>query len=401
MMTRKQCAGFLEQIQENGGSDVMLEMLRLMIQTVLEEGITRYIGVQPYERGVTRRGHRNGYKPRTVKTRLGELSLSVPQARGVEPFEPYPLVKWQRSERALLVACAEMYFQGVSTRKVSRVLEEMGGFELSASTVSRVATELDERLSEFRNRRLDGHVWPFLMVDACYIKVRHHGSIKSRSVLVVAGINDTGRRELLTWRVGDVESEATWGEVFAELRQRGIQGVQWVVSDGHAGIQAAATHYFCDAAWQRCWTHFIRNLLAKVSHKDKAVLGRELCAARKIEDIKICLAEAERITQHWEQRYEKAAKQIREQFEQTLAVHGLAKTQRRRVYTTNMLERIMREIKRRTRVIGIFPNEASCDRLVGAHLMEIDESWQCEKACYLTIDETLVNPARIQKRIVA
>lgn len=400
MMTSKQCAGFLEQIQENGGSDVMLEMLRLMVQTVLEEGITQHIGAQPYERGATRRGHRNGYKPRTVKTRLGELSLSVPQARGVEPFEPYPLVKWQRSERALLVACAEMYFQGVSTRKVSRVLEEMGGFELSASTVSRVAADLDDRLSEFRNRRLDDHVWPFLLVDACYIKVRHHGSIKSRSVLVVAGINDTGRRELLTWRVGDVESEATWGEVFAELRQRGVQGVQWVVSDGHAGIQAAATHYFCDASWQRCWTHFMRNLLAKVSHKDKAVLGRELCAARKIDDIKICLAEAERIAQHWEHRYEKASKQIREQFEQTLAVHRLAKTQRRRVYTTNMLERIMREIKRRTRVVGIFPNEASCDRLVGAHLIEIHESWQCEKARYLTIDETLLNKENTQKKLV-
>jgi len=400
-MTIKQCAGFLEEIQENGGSDVMLDMLRLMVQTVLEEGITRHIGAEPYERGVTRRGHRNGYKPRTVKTRLGELSLRVPQSRGIEPFEPYPLVKWQRSERALLVACAEMYFQGVSTRKVSHVLEQMGGFELSAATVSRVAVELDERLSEFRNRRLDGHVWPFLMVDACYIKVRHHGSIKNRSVLVVAGINDTGHREVLTWRVGDVESEATWGEVFAELRQRGIEGVQWVLSDGHAGIQAAASHYFCNAAWQRCWTHFMRSLLAKVSYKDKNVLSRELCAARKIEDVKICLAEAERIAQHWEQRYERVAVQIREQFEQTLAVHGLANTQRRRVYTTNMLERIMREIKRRTRVIGIFPNDASCDRLVGAHLIEIHESWQCEKACYLTIDEKLLNHAQNQRTSIA
>ena len=389
-MTSKQCAGFLDQIQENGGSDVMLEMLRLMVQTVLEEGMARHVGAQPYERGVTRCGHRNGYKPRTVKTRLGELSLSVPQARGVAPFEPYPLVKWQRSERALLVTCAEMYFQGVSTRKVSRVLEQMGGFELSASTVSRVASELDERLSEFRNRRLDGHVWPFLMVDACYIKVRHHGSIRSRSVLVVAGVNDEGRRELLTWRVADVESESTWGEVFAELRQRGVQGVQWVVSDGHAGIQAAASRYFCDASWQRCWTHFMRSLLSKVSHKDKAVLGRELRDARAIDDVKICLSEAERIAQRWERRYEKASKQIREQFEQTLAVHGLSKTQRRRVYTTNMLERIMREIKRRTRVIGIFPNEASCDRLVGAQLIEMDESWHCEKARYLTLDETLL-----------
>jgi putative transposase len=390
-MTSKQCAGFLDQIQENGGSDVMLEMLRIMVQTVLEEGMTRHLGAPPYERSASRSGHRNGYKPRSLKTRLGELSLSIPQARGTEPFEAYPLVKWQRSERALLVACAEMYFQGVSTRKVSRVLEEMGGFELSASTVSRVAVELDERLSEFRNRRLDEVSWPFLMVDACYIKVRHHGSIKSRSVLVVAGINETGRRELLTWRVGDVESEATWSEVFSELRQRGVQGVQCVVSDGHAGIQAAAARYFNDASWQRCWTHFMRSILTKASHKDKDVLSRELIAARKIEDVKICLAEAERIATRWEQHNARIAIQIREQFEQTLAVHGLDNRQRRRVYTTNMLERVMREIKRRTRVVGIFPNDASCDRLVGAHLIEIHESWQCEKARYLCLDEALLN----------
>jgi putative transposase len=400
-MTGKQYGGFLEQIQESGGQDVVREMVRVMVQTLLEEGITRHIGAQPYERGGARCGHRNGYKPRTLKTRVGELSLSVPQARGVEPFSAYPLVKWQRSERALLAACMEMYVQGVSTRKVGRVLEEMGGFELSAATVSRVAAELDERLSEFRNRRLDEHVWPFLMVDACYIKVRHHGSIKNRSVLVVSGINETGRREVLTWRMADVESEATWGEVFAELRQRGVQGVQWVVSDGHTGIQAATAHYFCTASWQRCWAHFMRNLLSKVSHKDKGVLSRELCAVRKIEDVKICLAEAERIAQHWEQRYERAARQIRDQFEQTLAVHELAPAQRRRVYTTNMIERVMREIKRRTRVVGIFPNEASCDRLVGAHLIEIHESWQCEKSCYLSIDESWLQKAIGKEKIKA
>ncbi len=386
-MTGNEYGTFLRQIQENGGQDVMLEMLRLMVQTVLEEGITQHLGAHPHERSQSRRGHRNGYKPRTLKTRMGELSLSVPQARGTEPFEPYPLVKWQRSERALLVACAEMYFQGVSTRKVSRVLSEMGGFELSAATVSRVATELDERLSEFRNRRIDEHSFPFLMVDACYNKVRHHGAIRKRAVLVAAGINEEGRREILTWRVADVESEVTWGDVFSELRQRGVYGVRWVVSDGHMGIQAAVTRYFCDAVWQRCWTHFIRNVLAQASYRDRVVLSQELCAARRIEDVKLCVAEAERIAQRWGQKYPRIAGQIHEQFEQTLGVHGLAKASRRRVYTTNMLERVMREIKRRTRVVGIFPNDAACDRLVGAHLVEIHEAWHCERARYIQIDE--------------
>lgn len=386
-MTRNEYGTFLRQIQESGGQDVMLEMLRLMVQTVLEEGITRHLGADRHERSASRRGYRNGYKPRTLKTRMGELSLAVPQVRGTDPFEPYPLVKWQRSERALLVACAEMYFQGVSTRKVSQVLSEMGGFELSAATVSRVATELDEKLSEFRNRRLDEHSWPFLMVDACYTKVRHHGTIRKRAVLVVSGITEEGRREILTWRVADVESEATWGDVFSELRQRGVHGVRWIVSDGHRGIQAAVTRYFGDAVWQRCWTHFIRNILAHASHRDKPVLCQELRAAWQIEDVNLCLAEAERIAQRWESKYPRVAAQIREQFEQTLGVHGLEKASRRRVYTTNMLERVMREIKRRTRVIGIFPNDASCDRLVGAHLIEIHETWQCEKARFVQIDK--------------
>lgn len=396
-MTSKEYGSFLDQIQENGGQDVFLEMLRVMMQAVFEEGITRHLGAQPHERTEKRQGYRNGYKSRKMKTRLGELLLSVPQARGVEPFDPYPLVKWQRSERALLVACAEMYFQGVSTRKVGRVLSEMGGFELSASTVSRVAAELDERLSEFRNRRVDEHHWPFLMVDACYTKVRHHGSIRKRAVLVVAGINEEGRREILTWRMADVESEATWGEVFSELRQRGVHGVRWVVSDGHLGIQAAVTQYFCDAVWQRCWTHFIRNVLAQSSYRDRPVLSQELCSARGIEDVKLCLAEAQRIAQRWARKYPQIARQIHEQFEETLSVHGLAKTSRRRVYTTNMLERVMREIKRRTRVVGIFPNDDSCDRLVGAHLMEIHEAWLCEKARYITIDEAVYNAEENQR----
>ena len=397
-MAKQNCEGFLSQIQDSDAQDVMLEMLRLMVQTVLEEGISHHVGAHCYERTEQRRGHRNGYKPRTIKTRMGELSLSIPQSRGMAPYEPYPLVKWQRSERALLVACAEMYFMGVSTRKVGKVLEEMGGFELSAATVSRVAAEVDVPLAEFRNRRLDRVAWPFLIVDACYGKVRRNGVIVSQAVLVVAGINSEGRRELLTWRVADVESEDTWSEVFTELRHRGVGGVQWVVSDGHEGIRAAVGKQFTAASWQRCWTHFMRNALAKVSYKDRSALATDLRGARQFEDPKICLAESERVAQRWERRYPRVAAQIRQQFEETLAVHALPRVSRQRVYTTNSLERVMREIKRRTRVVGIFPNTPSCDRLVGAHLLEIHESWQCEEGRYLTYEQlaapTLGRPAK-------
>lgn len=391
-MTEQQCDGYLEEIQERMDGDVFKAMLEVMVRRVMEEELAQHLGAQRHERTQERRGHRNGYKPRSLRTRVGELDLQVPQARGVEPYSPMLFAKWQRTERALLVACAEMYFMGVSTRKVKKVLEKMGGFELSASTVSCVASELDEKLTEFRQRRLDAHIWPYLMVDATYVKVRKQGRVEDQAVLVVAGVNEAGRREILTWRLAEVESEDTWSEVFRELKQRGVSGVQWLVSDGHAGIRAAVRTQFTGVAWQRCWTHFMRNALAKAGHKHQKSLAKELVAARQFDDVKTCMSEAERVAERWEKQYPRVAAQIREQFEETLAVHGLPREHRRRVYTTNIMERLMEEVKRRTRVVGIFPNTSSCDRLVGAHLLERDEAWQCEGTRYLVMDHLEQTP---------
>ena len=391
-MTKRKCDGYLDEIQERMDGDVFKAMLEVIAQRVMEEELARHVGAQRHERTPDRRGHRNGYKGRSLKTRVGELELQVPQARGVEPYSPLLFAKWQRSERALLVACAEMYFMGVSTRKVKKVLEKMGGFELSASTVSCVASELDEKLTEFRQRRLADHAWPYLMVDATYVKVRKKGRSVDQAVLVVAGVNDAGQREILTWRLADVESQDTWTEVFRELKQRGISGVKWLISDGHAGIRAAVRTQFTGVAWQRCWTHFMRNALAKVGHKHKHAFAKELIAARKFDDVATCRMQAECVAQRWEKDYPRAAQQIRDQFEQTLAVHDLPPQHRRRVYTTNIMERLMREIKRRTRVVGIFPNESSCDRLVGAHFLERHETWQCEPMRYLLMDHLEQTP---------
>jgi transposase-like protein len=385
-MAMKKSDGYLDEIQAHTDGDVLKEMLRVMIHEVMEEEVVRHVGAEPYERTDGRKGHRNGYKGRKLNTRVGQLEFQVPQVRGAEPYHPLLFAKWQRSERALLVACAEMYFMGVSTRKVGSVLEKMGGFELSAGTVSRVASELDEHLDEFRGRRLDSDEWVYLMADATYVKVRRRGRIVNQAVLVVAGVNGDGRREILTWRPADVESEDTWTEVFRELRQRGVTGVQWVISDGHEGIRAAVATQFPGASWQRCWTHFMRNALGKVGHAHKDALAKELSAARKFDDVSVCLAEAERVAQRWESQYPRLARQIREQFEETLAVHELPAAHRRRVYTTNLLERVMKEVKRRTRVVGIFPNESSCDRLVGAQLLERHEKWQCEPGRYLSME---------------
>lgn len=396
-MTKHECAGYLDEIQERMDGDVFKAMVEVIAQRVMEEELARHVGAARHERTSARRGHRNGYKRRSLKTRMGELELQVPQARGVEPYSPMLFARWERSERALLVACAEMYFMGVSTRKVKQVLEQMGGFELSASTVSSVASELDERLTEFRQRRLDGHTWPYLLVDATYVKVRKRGQVVDQAVLVVAGVNDGGRREILTWRLADVESEDTWTEVFRELKQRGVTGVQWLVSDGHAGIRAAVRAQFAGVAWQRCWTHFMRNALAKVGHKHKEALAKELVAARRFDEAKTCVMEAERVAQRWEKPYPRVADQIREQFEETLAVHELPREHRRRVYTTNVMERLMEELKRRTRVVGIFPNESSCDRLVGAHFLERHERWQCEPTRYLVMDHLRQGPRETKR----
>ena len=391
MATKKQCEEYALENQDHVDGDLLRSMVRTVLQSVLEEEMEHHVGAARHVRSSERVAHRNGYKPRTIKSRVGEIELEVPQVRGGEPYHPSMFARWQRSERALLVACAEMYFLGVSTRKVSDVLEKMGGFSLSATTVSRVAMELDEQIAQFRERRLDHHTWAYLIVDACYLKVRRGKRIVSMALLVVGGVNEQGEREILTWRVGDVESEETWGEVFRELKRRGLGGVEVIVSDGHEGIQAAVAKHFTGASWQRCWVHFLRNALKKVSYKHYRALLDDLRAARRIEDVGLRAQEVAALADRWASVSEKLANQIKDQYEQTMTVSDLPSEHQRKLYTTNLLERVMEEIKRRTHVIGIFPNEASCDRLVGARLMEMHEDWQCASRRYLNME--LVNYA--------
>lgn len=387
MAARRKYSSFLEAIQSDEEQDMLKSMVRVMIQEVMQEELRQHLGAEEYERTALRTGYRNGYKSRTLNTRLGKLEMEVPQVRGTEPYHPSMFARWQRSERALLVACAEMYFMGVSTRKVGRVLEKMGGFSLSAATVSRVATELDETLQEFRERRLDGTRWPYLIVDARYEKVRHAHRVVSRAVLIVAGVNEEGRREILTWGVHDRESEQTWAEVFGELKRRGLSGVELVVSDGHEGIQAALARAFPQAAWQRCRTHFTRNALCKVSYKRRDTLAKDLRAVFHFTERELCIQAAREFSHLWEDEAPRVCRQIEEQFEQCLAVMEFPNNHRRRLNSTNMLERLMREVKRRSRVVSIFPNDASCDRLVGSMLLEYHEAWQCERTRYIRIEE--------------
>ena len=362
-------------------------MLRKLVEAALEEELSRHLGAGPYERSDERRGWRNGSKPRTMKTGIGDLRFAMPQCRD-GGFRTSLFDRYQRSDRALVAAIQEMVVKGVSTREVSAVLEELAGFEVSAATVSRAMAELDSELERFFNRRLDDRRYPFLVIDARYEKVRTGpapGRVTSQAVLVVAGINDDGRREVLALAMGDSESAATWGEVFLSLKSRGLSGVQLVVSDAHGGIRAALARHFQGVAWQRCRVHMMRELMNKVSWRDMKELMKDLRAIYASEDRQRCVAVAEEVAAKWESRASKMVRALREGIEDTLTVCSLAPRLQRKFHSTNMLERIMQEIKKRSRKVRIFPNENSCRRLIGAVLLELDERWASEVR-YVNLD---------------
>jgi transposase-like protein len=361
-------------------------LLAALANVAMRHEVAAHLGAGPHERTGGRRGRRNGTKPRRLKTRVGELALDVPQVRGCEPYHPSLFGRWERSERALLVACGEMYFQGVSTRNVREVLESMCAGEVSAMTVSRVAAELDEKLAAFRGRRLDHTAWPYVKVDARYEKVRVDGRVVSQAVLVTVGFDAGGRREVLDWRVGDSESEQCWGELFRGLKDRGLAGVRLVVSDAHAGLRAALARHFQGAAWQRCQVHFKRELCAKVSYKRSRELIKDVLAVFAGADRAECLRRGEEVAAKWQASHPPVAAMLRGGLEDCLTVLSFPADHRARLTSTNMLENLMRRLKKRTRVVGVFPNRASCDRLIGALLMEVHERWQAEERRFYNME---------------
>jgi putative transposase len=349
-------------------------ILEFLSQRILEEEASEHIGAAWHERTNGRRGYRNGHKPRSLHGRLGTMQLQVPQVRDCDAYQPTLWNRWQRHERALLCACAEMYFQGVSTRGVQEVLEKMCGGEISAMSVSRAAAELDEKLKTFRGRSLKEQSYPYLQIDARYEHVRIEGKVVSQAVLVVFGINGQGYREVLDWRVADSENEATWGALFRDLKDRGLQGVLLVISDAHRGIRAGLKRYFQGVCWQRCQVHFKRELLKKVGSKWFGTVSQNLSTLFKGDTKQMCLRCRDEMVEKWGKRYP-AVREMLEQVEDCLTVVPLPPEHRRRLASTNHAERLMRELKRRTAVVSVFPNIASCDRLIGAQLMEEHEKW--------------------------
>lgn len=344
---------------------------------MLEAEMTEHVGAAPHERTDARKGHRNGYKPRTLRTRVGTLNLLVPQDRE-GTFSTKLFCRYQRNEKALVLALMEMYLEGVSTRKVKDVTEELCGTSFSKSLVSSLAGRLDSELRAWRSRPLEAEGYPYVFVDARYEKVRVGSRVVSQGVLVVSAVRDPdGLREILAVEVSDTESEAAYHELFRSLKSRGLKGVELVISDDHEGLKAAVARHFQGASWQRCQVHYARNLLGMVSYASRKELGADLRAIFAAPAREQALRIASSAAEKWRKKRgrEKVAEHIEEHLEECLTCLSFPESHRRRIRTTNGLERLNQEIKRRTRVVRIFPNPEACLRLVTALAVEQSEEW--------------------------
>jgi transposase-like protein len=351
------------------------EIVERVLQELLEAEMTEHVGAAPYERTTERKGHRNGHKPRTLRTRVGTLNLLVPQDRE-GTFSTRLFSRYQRNEKALVLALMEMYVEGVSTRKVKDVTEELCGTSFSKSLVSSLAGRLDAELESWRSRPLEVQGYPYVFVDARYEKVRVDRRVVSQGVLIVSGVRYDGFRELLGVEVADTESEATYQELFRSLKRRGLSGVELVISDDHEGLKAAIARHFQGASHQRCQVHYARNLLGMVSYARRKELAADLRAIFAAPDREQALQIASSVAEEWRKKgNERIAKRIEEHVEECLTCLAFPESHRRRIRTTNGLERLNQEIKRRTRVVRIFPNEESCLRLVTALAVEQSEEW--------------------------
>ena len=367
----------------DGGLAALPEAFRLLLNAAMLLERQKFIGAGPYERSPERQAHANGFKPKTLQTRIGAIPVAVPQVRE-GGFYPQSLEKGARSERALKLALAEMYVQGVSTRKVAAITEQLCGFEVSSTQVSHAAGELDAVLAAWRTRPLAEY--PYVFLDARYEKVRQDGQVRDAAVLIASGVDATGKRAVLGVSVALSEQELHWRTFLQSLVERGLRGVQLITSDAHAGLKAARLAVFGGVPWQRCQFHLQQNAQAYVPKQE---MKREVAAAIRAVFTAASLHEAKRLLGETVQRYRSVAPKLATWMEENilegLMVFAFPEAHRRLLRTTNGLERLNQEVRRRTRVARLFPNEGSCLRLVTAVVMEISEEWETGKT-YLTFE---------------
>ena len=367
-------AEYLRKVGVDLDGDFLREGVALLVQLLMEAEVSEQIGAERYQRSEERRTYRNGYRERTWETRVGEIPLRIPKLRRGSYFPSF-LEPRRRAERALLAVIQSAYVEGVSTRKVDDLVQALGLTGIDKSRVSRICRELDEAVEAFRNRPLEVE-YPYLWLDALYVKVRQNHRVVNAAVVIAIGVRETGEREVLAVEIGASEEEAFWTAFLRGLVARGLKGVQLVISDAHQGLKEAIGRGLAGAAWQRCRVHFMRNVLAHVPKGDKEIVAaaiRTIFAQPNREAARQQLAE---VVKAMTPRWPKAAEILAAGEEDVLTYMDFPRAHWTRIYSTNPLERLNREVKRRTDVVGIFPDGKAVLRLVGSVLMEIDDEWR-------------------------
>ena len=363
--------------------DYLRAMVQSIVQATLEAEMAEAVGAEKGERTETRLSYRSGYYRRALVTRVGTLELRVPQDRAGR-FSTALFERYQRSEKALVGALSEMYVQGVSTRKVKAITEELCGHEFSASAISQINKTLDASLKAFCERRLP-EAYPYLILDARYERVREAGVIVSQAVLIAVAVDLEGRRQVLAVELANRESRSSWRELLLSLKSRGLFGVEFVVSDNHPGLRQAIREVLPQALWQRCYVHFLRNALDHMPRKHLDDCLQELrwiYDRRELTEVRRDIAQW---LSKWQRKYAKLCAWVEENIEETLTYYRLPLAHHKHMKSTNMLERLNQEIKRRTHVVRIFPNQASCLRLIRALAVETHENW-LEAIRYLNME---------------
>jgi putative transposase len=361
--------------------DPMLSMLEWLCDRLMEAEITAKIGADKSEHSPERSSYRSGYRPRRFDTRMGTIYLMVPKIRQ-GGYVPFFVSNRKRSEAALIQVVQEAFVNGVSTRKMERLARSLGIENLSRSQVSNMAKELDEQVEAFRNRPLNGNRYPVLWVDALYEKVRYDGHVVSMAIQVVCGVNEQGTREVLAIEPMLEESRESYTQLFDKLKERGLQTPSLVISDANGGLVAAIQKDFPGASWQRCKVHFMRNILAKIPHRSKENFAAELKQIWLAPDAKAARKRADSLAEEYEKRFPEAIQILEDGLEDSLQFYSFPALDSRKIASSNMLERLNKEIRRRTRVVGIFPNPDSYVRLVATYLMEYAEDWSDARAYF-------------------